>query len=257
MCLARVFLIGVIGLCTYDVVAIVSVFLPWISSNALVHGEFAVSMVRLAHMLEAQGVPVSIKGFWGDSLVPRARNDATTEFYNGTASHMLFVDTDIEFVPEDVIRMLNLNKEVLYGIYRVKNEKLAWAGDVYRNISDPPGLYRPKVVRGVPLTPTGFMLISRAAIAKILQRNPERWYLDRFEHFRVFDFFPAGLTGNGEYQSEDYGFATLCFKSGVEVMAYGDAKLTHFGRTGFSGNFHVSRSKSAGPPGSTAPRVDL
>jgi hypothetical protein len=42
----------------------------------------------------------------GDSLVSRARNRLAADFLESDCTHLLFIDSDIVFEPEDIIRLL-------------------------------------------------------------------------------------------------------------------------------------------------------
>ena len=58
------------------------------------------------------------------SLIPQARNQLTRDFMQTDYSHMLFVDSDIEFDPEHVIAMLRSGKRIVGGTYPQK--KIHW-----------------------------------------------------------------------------------------------------------------------------------
>src|SRR6202140_1525683 len=57
----------------------------------------------------------------GDALITRARANLVTLFLdNPTATHLLFVDADIGFAPEQVFRLIESGAEVVAGVYPIK-----------------------------------------------------------------------------------------------------------------------------------------
>ena len=54
------------------------------------------------------------------SLINYGRNLATCGFLDSKCDHMLFVDSDVEFEPEAVLRMLIVQKDIVCTPYRVK-----------------------------------------------------------------------------------------------------------------------------------------
>src|SRR6202163_3933544 len=57
----------------------------------------------------------------GDALITRARANLVTLFLNDpTATHLLFVDADIGFTPDQVFRLIESGADVVAGVYPIK-----------------------------------------------------------------------------------------------------------------------------------------
>src|ERR1700716_4589966 len=57
----------------------------------------------------------------GDALITRARANLVTLFLdNPTATHLLFVDADIGFTPDQVYRLIESEADVVAGVYPIK-----------------------------------------------------------------------------------------------------------------------------------------
>ena len=57
----------------------------------------------------------------GDALITRARANLVTLFLdNPTATHLLFVDADIGFDPDQVFRLIESGADVVAGVYPIK-----------------------------------------------------------------------------------------------------------------------------------------
>ena len=84
-------------------------------------------MSVLKFVLEAQKVnlPVSFIIRGGDSLIPRIRNSMTAEFMASSSyTHLLWIDADIGFQPDQIMRLLMADRDVACGIYPLK--KINW-----------------------------------------------------------------------------------------------------------------------------------
>src|SRR6185369_9030129 len=57
----------------------------------------------------------------GDALITRARANLVTLFLDDpTATHLLFVDADIGFAPEQVFRLIESGADMVAGVYPIK-----------------------------------------------------------------------------------------------------------------------------------------
>jgi len=79
------------------------------------------SMMRLAILFGKYDIPYTVSTLANESLVTRGRNTLTSFFMeNKQATHLFFVDADIEFNPEDMLRMVAYDKPVVVGAYPKK-----------------------------------------------------------------------------------------------------------------------------------------
>src|ERR1700726_3802655 len=57
----------------------------------------------------------------GDALITRARPNLMTSFLDDpTATHLLFIDADIGFTPDQVFRLIESAADVVAGVYPIK-----------------------------------------------------------------------------------------------------------------------------------------
>ena len=57
----------------------------------------------------------------GDALITRARANLMTSFLDDpTATHLLFIDADIGFTPDQVFRLIESAADVVAGVYPIK-----------------------------------------------------------------------------------------------------------------------------------------
>jgi len=77
-----------------------------------------VSIIKLIQQLQKNGVAVGIQTM-KSPLIHQARNYLSSLFMVSPYTHMLFIDSDVEFQPEAVLRMLVAKKDIICTPYRV------------------------------------------------------------------------------------------------------------------------------------------
>ena len=83
---------------------------------------YAASLFKLQTLLRAYG-DFNLKLIFkdGDALITRARASLISQFLDDpSATHLLFIDADIGFEPEQVLRLLQCGAEMCAAVYPVK-----------------------------------------------------------------------------------------------------------------------------------------
>ena len=82
---------------------------------------YMTSMMQLQKLCLVRGIPFELLLLSGDALITRARNTVVTTFLdNRSATHLMFIDADIGFDANKVFEMLELDVDVVGGIYPSK-----------------------------------------------------------------------------------------------------------------------------------------
>ena len=80
------------------------------------------AMTGLAILFKHYGLNFTLATLSNESLVTRARNTLTAMFLeNSTYTHMMFIDADIGFDPQDIVKMLHRDKDIVTGAYPKKS----------------------------------------------------------------------------------------------------------------------------------------
>lgn len=168
----------------------------------------------------------------GDSLVARARNTLTADFLESDATHLLFIDSDLIFSGEQVLRILNHPEDVVGGFYPKKQEgPLQWVC----NATTEPNAPRADGLQEVRYMGTGFLRIHRRVFERMIevfgtQIQYRADHTGRIEH----DFWSVGTyeypDGSRRYLSEDWFFCQRALDFGFKV--WGDTRivLKHVGQ---------------------------
>jgi hypothetical protein len=89
--------------------------------GAMVHQDYMLSVIRLMRYAAMQGIGLGLEMLGHDSLITRSRNTLLGRFLDmPEATHLLFVDADIAFEPEQLGRMLAAEKDIVAGLYPIK-----------------------------------------------------------------------------------------------------------------------------------------
>lgn len=238
------------------------------------HGMYTKSSCDLARLCQHYGIEVKFFYLFNESLITRARNYCVDEFLRSDFTHLMFIDSDIGYSPDDVISLLALmdhedpdnDKEIMCGPYPKKTiawEKIKQAVDKGYADEDPTNLekyvgdyvFNPtegqtqvkidepvKVLEGG----TGFMMITKSAFKKFDEAYPDYSYKPdhvRTEHFdgsrEIMMYFQALIDPESKrYLSEDYMFCQWMQKVGVATWMCPWMKLLHTGAYTFGGSLH-------------------
>ena len=130
------------------------------------------SVIKLVQQLGKSGIESGINTY-KSPLIHQARNYLTSVFLTTEYTHLLFIDSDVEFEPEAVLRMLVAKKDVICAPYRIKAEAIT--EQLYTvGFKDPKGiLILPGGLVEIEAGPAGLMLIDRKVFEKIIKNRPD------------------------------------------------------------------------------------
>ena len=172
--------------------------------------------------LSEHGVPFDWMIRWNESLVHRARMGMTKEFLESDFSHMMWLDADIDFTPDDVISLWNMDADIAVGVYRMKTEESMFAAWVDGELIDDLDQFDEPIE--VDYAGTGFMLIKRECLEALARKVPH--YENEVEEIPALYQTPIR---HGTLLSEDYFFCELARDNGYKVMMDPSVRLGHWG----------------------------
>lgn len=161
--------------------------------------------------------PYSVTFIRGGGGTPKARNALVADFLATDDTHLLFIDSDQVYGPENVNRLLKSELCVVGALYAKKQEKLAWVG---KPEDDPPVIDSDGTCR-MNRIGTGFLLIHRHVLETLWEKLfGSHGYMDTVAvpNRREVDMFSIGVY-NDEYFTEDWWFCQHCRESGIPVYA--------------------------------------
>jgi hypothetical protein len=233
----------------------VKLFLSTPCYGGLCLEKYMKSIVNLQMLLMREGVQLMLDTTENESLVHRARNVSIGRFMQKTdADYFMFIDADVEFDAQSVLRLLKSGHEVSVAVYPKKVVMWDQAREAVENGDERNmallssslvaniGATRRSVVNGfveVLDGPTGFMMISREALTKMHEHYPELNCKNDHQN-RDFDEYCALFDcmidpESKRYLSEDYAFCRRWQQMGGKIYADCHTTLGHVGNLPFSG----------------------
>jgi hypothetical protein len=154
------------------------------------HGAYLSSILSLLKLCSIIGIRVGVSTICNESLLQRSRNYVVDEFLRSGFTHLLFIDTDIQFKPEHVIAMIMTDKDIVGAPYpekididwnnivQVINDNKATVENLHRMAgqfafdrnTDPSNLIEVDVMK------PGFMMVKRKVFDRIQAIYPENYY---------------------------------------------------------------------------------
>jgi hypothetical protein len=229
------------------------------------------SMMRFAILCNKYNIQYTVSTLANESLITRGRNTLTSFFMeNKAATHLFFIDADIEFNPEDILRMVAYDKPIVVGAYPKK--AIHWDGIIqaarnpeleenantieghssnyvvnFEFLKDENGNPMPQVQVVDNLVKlkdagTGFMCIKKEVIQQMFEKYPETKYNNdinvdmKFEPFMYALFDCIIDPESRRYLSEDYTFCRRWQDMGGDVFLDPRTALNHVGHYTFRGN---------------------
>jgi len=214
--------------------------------------QYVSSLIGLKEAMMQHGHQMTPIFVGNESLIPRARNLLAHLFLKTDASHLLFMDADQEFRPNDVALMLKADKDIITGIVPMKG--INWEG-VEKGIKAKKKPYEPftGIFNFQPLdkhkmkdvkTPfeikyggSGFMLIKRQVFEQMIPTTD--FYTNggaTIGKAKVYNFFKVENIGE-ELLSEDYSFCQKYRTMGGKIWAAPWCEVGHFGSYCFRGRY--------------------
>lgn len=222
----------------------------------------ATSLLRLQGRLAQMGIAQHTEMLGNESLITRGRNILVGQFLRSPASHLLFIDADIAFDPETVVRLATADKDIVGAVYPKK--AIDW-GAVQRKSREKaadPEMHaeEPATAMGLDFninailsiddrgfaevldTATGFLMISRTCLEKMCEAYADLTCVNDIagsrqvvpEYVALFDCIKC--PDSQRYLSEDYAFCRRAQKIGFKIFADLASSLSHSGSHVYSGD---------------------
>ena len=209
-----------------------------------------ISVVKLIQQLGKSGIQVGINTM-KSPLIHQARNYLTSIFLTTEYQYMLFIDSDVGFEPEAVVRMMVAKKNIVCTPYRVKEEDPST--NVYTvQFKDPKIIpILPGGLVEIEAGPTGLMLIDRKVFEKIIKNHPDLKIKNKAtpnagkSHEFYYNFFDFSFN-DGYAMGEDVSFCRLARDNGFKIYANIESPTAHQGEYAWVGKFGDSLEKLGG-----------
>lgn len=221
------------------------------------------AMVKVGILFKQYGLHFTLATIANESLITRGRNTLVAMFMSDPKfTDMMFIDADIHFDAESIIKMWAKNVDCIVGAYPKKT--INWTGirkAVTESNADENEMVkhqasyvlnmRPDENGRIPMTNglipvydggTGFMMFKREVIQKMMDKWPDLHYKNDLNTDPKYDPYMYALfdtiidPDTRRYLSEDYTFCRRYQELGGTIWLDPTINLDHQGAYLFKGN---------------------
>jgi hypothetical protein len=218
--------------------------------------KYLTAALALQRSADQRGIRIDFLCLSSSALITHARNRLVAIFLDQpSATHLLFIDADQGYEPDQVFRLLGFDADVCAAVSPKKIFNWDKITRAVKEGRDPRTAGLDYVVNFVrqgttietkagfaraTAAGTGFMMIKRGAIEKLCIAYPElRGWIELSDresggYFGLFDCLRDPETGAS--LSEDLSFCKRWIDVGGEIWVDTESKLSHTGPVTFDGN---------------------
>lgn len=219
--------------------------------NQQVMASYATCLVQLVMQAHLSGVRVQNIHTTSSALLAQSRNQLAHSFLQSTCTHLLFIDSDMVFRADDVLRLLDEDKEVIAAICprklidwqaaadharrhpQASAEEVQLASAIYAGYEPlHAGPFDANAPLEVVSIGTGIMLIQREAFERI-RRLPGHRVTQVGSDRGIEVFFDTDFVG-GQFVSEDISFCQRLRAAGGRIFGAPWFRVGHIGSHEFT-----------------------
>lgn len=237
------------------------------------HTGYFQSMLDLAVNFTKLGIQFEVMSIGNESLITRARNGIVARFMgDNDATHLMFIDADITFGWISIVKLLLSGKELCGGCYPKKcfnwdkiKHHIAKTPDITDDVLMAKSLdyvFNPiymqegsnvviQVENGMVKVKdigTGFMMIRKSVITKMMAKYPETKYRNNVAGYGAgpiadcfYTLFDCEIDPVSRvYLSEDYLFCKRWIETGGELWLDLNTNLNHTGMLDYRGCLSIT-----------------
>ena len=218
--------------------------------------EYTQSLLNLSESANKSDVKLTTIFLGNESLIQRGRNTIAHHFMElPDATHLLFIDADMKFRTEDVVRMIKADKSFIVGPVALKGynwEEIRQAAiNGEEDINRTGGIFNINKLPGIDMvdenTPfeiehggNAFMMLRRDVFETLKPHTPIYTNGGRSlpDDIEIYDYFRVEINKDTNHLlSEDYFFCHAYRQQGGKVWCAPWVETGHFGSHLFNGKY--------------------
>lgn len=191
----------------------------------------------------AASVPLIQAAGWEDAMVSEvgcpyisaARSTMLRKALDAKADIVVFIDHDLSWRPEDLLKLIETEGDVVAGTYRFKRDPEEYMGQLLAGDDGTP-IVRADGCLEAFCIPAGFLKITKEGVGDFMRGYPGLVYGPAYSP--SVDLFNHGAH-NGTWYGEDYAFSRNWRALGKKIWVIPDLQLDHHNKEQpYPGNLH-------------------
>jgi hypothetical protein len=191
-------------------------------------------------LIEAAGWEHGYTQTLGNPYISGARAEMTRKGMDAKADVMFYIDYDVSWEPQDLIKVLETEGDVVAGTYRCKTDdrdEVLYMGAIYNDLetNQPIGRLSDGAIKA-KVVPAGFLKVTPAPLTSSCGLTLS-FAMGRSTRSLSTCFITARTMGL--WWGEDYAFSRNYLALGGEIWLVPDVSIDHWqGDYPYTGNFH-------------------
>lgn len=207
------------------------------------HQAFLDAMKETVPVLDALGYEHGIVFTVGCPYISHARATMLRKAMDAKADIVVFIDHDMSWRPDDLVKLIQTKGDVIAGTYRFKKDEEAYMGTILTDAKGYPTV-RPDGCISAQWVPAGFLKVTKEAVDSFMREYPDLVYGPRY--CPSIDLFNHGAH-NRLWYGEDYAFSRNYTAKCGPIWLVPDLNLTHHTDSAeYPGNFHMFLRRQPG-----------
>ena len=165
--------------------------------------------------IEAAGIDHQMVTEIGCPYISGARAAMLRKALDAKADVIVFIDHDLSWRPQDLLKLIQTEGDVVAGTYRFKQDEVKYMGVIDDNPDGTPKVRDDGCIKATRV-PAGFLKVTKEAVGKFMTAYPHLVYGPAYDP--SVDLFNHGAH-KGAWWGEDYAFSRNWIDCGGEIFA--------------------------------------
>ncbi len=197
---------------------------------------FLASYVKTMVLLSQHGYDCSFQSFGGDPYLSKVRNLCVSTCLRRfpEATHLFFLDADLEWEAEAAVRLVLRDVDIIAGIYCKKNDTPEFPSSLMADKETGEFLEKDGLIRAV-MVPTGFLCVKREVYAE-MARHSKRYKDSMGKDTVCWNIYEMGFAEepqpdgmDGQWWGEDCAWGRKATQMGYDMLVDPDIRFGHMG----------------------------
>jgi hypothetical protein len=208
------------------------------------HPAYVKALEESIPALDAAGIEHQVVFEVGCPYISAARATLTRKALDAGADVVVYIDHDVSWRPQDIVKLIQTDGDVVSGTYRFKKDEEDYMGALFTDAAGYPQLRSSDGAMRAHCIPAGFLKITRDGIRRFMRAYPKLLY--GHPDCYTVDLFNHGAH-EGVWYGEDYAFSRNWLALGGDIWLVPDLQLDHHSADQvYPGNFHIYMRKQPG-----------
>lgn len=199
------------------------------------HPAFVEAIGASVPALDAAGFEHGFSLNVGCPYISYSRAELLRKAMDWGAETVVFLDHDVSWRPEDLVRLIETPDPVVAGTYRYKKDDVQYMGAIETEDDDRPMARADGCIKAHSV-PAGFMKMTLAAVDRFMRAYPELVFGTAYK--ASVDLFNHGVI-DGVWYGEDMAFCKRWREKCGDIWLIPDLSISHHqGELAYPGNLH-------------------